>query len=139
MTVKVEIFYHADIPAIRQYGNWADLFAAEDYTYKAGDSFMINLGITVVFPPGYEALIVPRSSTFKNYGIIQTNSIGVVDQDYCGPKDIWRMPVYALRDGEIKKDSRVAQFRIISSMDAEIVETTNLGRISRGGFGSTGI
>lgn len=138
MTVQVEIFYHTEMPELVQCGNWIDLYTAQEYNYEAGESLLLDLGVTIVFPPGFEAWLAPRSSTFKNYGLIQTNSIGVVDQEYCGPRDIWRMPVYALRAGHIPRHARVAQFRIMPSMVADIVKTTTLGEKSRGGFGSTG-
>lgn len=139
MAVPIEIFYHEEMPALVKHGNWIDLYAAKDYEYKAGESFLIDLGVTIIFPPGFEAWLVPRSSTFKHYGIIQTNGIGIIDQDYCGPEDVWKMPVYALRDGRIKKHTRIAQFRVIPSMCVDVSTTQTLGEKSRGGFGSTGI
>lgn len=91
-------------------------------------------------PEGYEAHVVPRSSTFKNWGIIQTNSIGIIDNSYCGDTDIWKYPVYATRDTEIRLNDRICQFRLVKNQDPVEFETVeHLGNKSRGGFGSTGI
>ncbi len=119
-------------------GNWIDLYAAEEYHYKAGDSFRINLGVAIKLPPGHEALMVPRSSTFSKYGLIQTNSIGVIDNAYCGKDDIWQMPVLAMRDGFVPKYARVCQFKVVPSMSNVEIVPGDLPAVSRGGFGSTG-
>ena len=119
--------------------DWIDLRAAETVTLKAGDFCLIPLGVAIALPKGYEAHIVPRSSTFKNYGILQTNSMGVVDESYCGDNDQWRMPVYATRDTVIEAGSRIAQFRIMAHQPAlEFVRVEHLDAPDRGGFGSTG-
>ena len=90
-------------------------------------------------PDGYEAHLAPRSSTFKTWGIIQTNSIGVVDNSYSGNNDIWKMPVYATRDTVINVNDRICQFRIMSKMPVvDVEEVDNLEGPDRGGFGSTG-
>ena len=121
-------------------GDWIDLRAAETVELKAGDFKLISLGISMKLPKGYEAHIVPRSSTFKNWGIIQTNHMGVVDNSYSGDNDIWRFPAYATRDTIINKNDRICQFRIMRKMDdILIVEVDNLDEKGRGGFGSTGI
>ena len=105
---------------------------------KAGESAIIPLGVSIELPEGYEALLCPRSSTFKNWGIIQTNSTGIIDETYCGDNDIWGMPVYATRDTTIQFNDRIAQFRIIEHQPKlEFVEVENLGNNDRGGFGST--
>ena len=93
--------------------DWIDLRAAKDMELKAGEYAMIPLGVAMKLPEGYEAHIVPRSSTYKNYGLIQTNQMGVVDESYCGDNDQWHMPVYALRDTVIHVNDRVCQFRIM--------------------------
>lgn len=139
----IKILYHTDfdepIKAIDK-GDWIDLKSARDYTYKKGDFFMINLGISMELPKGYEALLAPRSSTFKKYGIIQTNGFGVIDCMYKGNDDVWMFPAYALRDGYINKNDRIAQFRILKNQPTIEFETvTNLDNESRGGFGSTGV
>jgi len=100
---------------------------------------LIPLGIGMILPDGYEAHLVPRSSTFKNFGIIQTNHCGIIDNSYSGDEDMWRMPAYALRDTEIKKNDRICQFRIMEKMpEITFTEVTKLNDNSRGGFGSTG-
>ncbi len=122
-------------------GDWVDLrCASEDEIHlKQGEFKLIPLGIAMKLPRGYEANIVPRSSTFKTYGIIQTNHFGVIDESYCGDKDQWFMPVYATRDCVILPNDRICQFRINKKMKKvkfNIVE--NLSSTNRGGFGSTG-
>ncbi len=119
--------------------DWIDLRAAEDIELKAGEFKLIPLGIAMQLPKGYEAHIVPRSSTFKNFGIIQTNSMGVVDETYCGDNDQWFMPAYALRDTKILVNDRVCQFRIMEHQPAiSFLEQDVLGNKDRGGHGSTG-
>lgn len=120
-------------------GDWIDLRIAEDVTLKAGEFKLIPLGIAMMLPKGYEALVIPRSSTFKKYGIIQANSIGLIDEAYCGNNDEWKFPAYATRDIEIPKNTRICQFRIIEHQPPVcIVEVTKLSEVNRGGFGSTG-
>ena len=107
---------------------------------KTGDFRLIPLGVAIQLPAGYEAHIVPRSSTFKNYGIIQTNSIGIIDESYCGDNDQWMMPVYATRETCINLNDRICQFRIVEKMpEINIIQTDILEGENRGGFGSTGI
>ena len=120
--------------------DWIDLRCAENVRLKAGESALLPLGIAVKLPKGYEAHIVPRSSTFRNYGILQTNSMGVVDCSYCGDGDEWKMPVYAVRDTEISAGDRICQFRIVKNQPRlTFTETDSLGGNDRGGFGSTGV
>lgn len=120
-------------------GDWIDLRSAEDVSMKAGEWRAIRLGIGMILPEGYEAHVAPRSSTFKNFGIIQTNSVGVIDNSYCGEEDEWRMSAYALRDTEIHKNDRICQFRIMEKQpEFELVTVEHLKDKSRGGFGSTG-
>lgn len=135
--------YHDDIEHIAEIkgGDWFDLRAAEDVTLEFMESAIISLGVSIQLPEGFEAHVVPRSSTFKKWGIIQTNSMGVIDCSYCGDNDIWRMPVLCLRkEGSvIKKGDRICQFRIMKNQpDIHIVEVKHLGNEDRGGFGSTG-
>ena len=121
-------------------GDWVDLRAADTIEIKADEFKLIPLGIAMELPKGYEAHIAPRSSTFKNFGVIQTNSIGVVDNSYCGDNDQWFFPAYALRDTVINKNDRICQFRIMEiqpTLNFEIVES--LGNEDRGGHGSTGV
>lgn len=120
-------------------GDWIDLRTAEDVTLKSGEFKLIPLGVAMMLPKGYEALIIPRSSTFKKYGVIQSNSIGLIDESYCGNNDEWKFPAYATRDIEIPKNTRICQFRIIKHQPpVGIVEVTELSEVNRGGFGSTG-
>ena len=120
-------------------GDWIDLRSAEDVELKKGESKLIHLGVAMELPKGYEAHIVPRSSTFKKWGIIQTNHMGVVDNTYCGDDDWWFMSVYATRDVKIEKDDRICQFRIEKKMPKIKFETVEvLGNKNRNGFGSTG-
>lgn len=119
--------------------DWIDLRAAEDVALKKGEFKLIPLGVAMQLPEGYEAHIVPRSSTFKNFGIIQTNHQGVVDCSYCGDNDQWFMPVYAVRDTEIHINDRICQFRIMENQPKiEFDEVSELSGTDRGGFGSTG-
>lgn len=121
-------------------GDWIDLRCADDIELKAGEFRLIPLGVAMQLPDGYEAHVVPRSSTFKNYGIIQTNSMGVIDESYCGDNDFWFFPAYALRDTRINFNDRICQFRIVKhqpSINFEEVEV--LDNKDRGGHGSTGI
>lgn len=142
--MKIEIKYHSDkIEKLRYIdgkSDWIDLRAAEDVEMKAGEFKLINLGISVKLPEGYEMIIAPRSSTYKNFGIIQTNSIGIIDESYCGDDDILRMPVKADRDTVIKTNDRICQFRIIKHQPKlTFEEVEHLDSNNRGGFGSTGI
>lgn len=119
--------------------DWIDLRASETVSLKAGEFALIPLGIAMQLPEGYEGHLVPRSSTFKNYGILQTNSCGIIDCSYCGDEDMWRMPVYATRDTVIEKNDRICQFRIVENQPQIVFEECeSLDNASRGGFGSTG-
>lgn len=120
--------------------DWIDLRAAQDVSLKEGEFKLIPLGVAMELPEGYEAHIVPRSSTFKNFGIIQTNHMGVVDESYCGDNDQWFFPAYALRDTTIHVNDRICQFRIMEHQPTiEFKETKYLGHEDRGGHGSTGV
>ena len=119
--------------------DWIDLRCAETVELKAGEFRLLPLGVAMALPQGYEAHIAPRSSTFRNYGILQTNSVGVVDESYCGDEDEWKLPVYATRDCHIERTDRIAQFRIVKKMPEVSVESVDhLDGENRGGFGSTG-
>ena len=119
--------------------DWIDLRSAEDIELKKGEFKLIPLGVAMQLPEGYEAHVVPRSSTFKNFGIIQTNHMGVIDYTYSGDNDQWYMPVYAVRDTQIHVNDRICQFRIMENQPKlNFVETDHLSDTERGGFGSTG-
>lgn len=139
----IQIKYFTDKIEPLQYiggkSDWIDLRAAEDVVMKAGEFKLIPLGVAMKLPAGYEAHIVPRSSTFKNFGIIQTNHYGVIDETYCGDNDQWYMPAYALRDTQIHLNDRICQFRIMEHQPALSFERVEvLTDADRGGFGSTG-
>lgn len=139
--MEIKIKYFTNIEKIKQIpnGDWVDLRSAIDITLKKGEFTIIPLGVGMKLPFGYEAHIVPRSSTYKNYGIIQTNHMGVIDNSYSGDNDQWGMPVIAMRDTTIHKNDRICQFRITQKQpDFEFTEVEYLDTKSRGGFGSTG-
>ena len=139
--MKIKVKYHSNIYPLekRENGDWIDLRVAEDVSMKAGEFKIISLGVSMQLPDGYEALIVPRSSTFKNWGVLQTNHCGVIDNSYCGDNDIWMFPALATRDVFIEKNSRICQFRIQQKMQYVSFETVdNLGNPDRKGFGSSG-
>ena len=140
-TIKIK--YHTDeIEKLRYIdgkSDWIDLRAAEDVELKAGEFKLISLGVSMELPKGYEAHVVPRSSTFKTWGILQTNSMAVIDESYCGDNDIWRYPVYATRDAVIHKNDRICQFRIEKHQPTiKFEEVQHLEGEERGGFGITG-
>ncbi len=140
--MNIKIKYHNDelvkIGKIEK-GDWIDLRAAENVTLKAGEHRLISLGVSMKLPEGYEAHVAPRSSTFKNWGILMTNSVGVIDNSYSGTNDIWKFSAYATRDTEIKINDRICQFRIIEKMqEVSFEEVDSLDSEDRGGFGSTG-
>ncbi len=140
---KIRIKYFSDdIERLRYIdgkSDWIDLRASERVELKEGEFQLIPLGVAMQLPDGYEGHLVPRSSTFRTYGILQTNSCGVIDGSYCGDKDMWRMPVYATRDTVIEKNDRICQFRIMKNQPQILFEECQqLENENRGGFGSTG-
>lgn len=142
MDIKIKYFTE-DIDKLRYVdgkSDWIDLRAAETVEMKKGEFKLIPLGVAMALPKGYEAHIVPRSSTFKNFGIIQTNHMGVVDESYCGPNDQWFFPALAMRDTRISKNDRICQFRIMEHQPStEFITNTLEDNIDRGGHGSTGV
>lgn len=141
--MEIKIKYHnPNIDKLEKInkGDWIDLRSAETVELKAGDFKLVSLGISMKLPEGYEAHIVPRSSTFKNFGVIQTNHCGIVDNSYSGTNDVWKFPAYALRDTVISENDRICQFRIVEKMpQVNFAEVESLDDTDRGGFGSTGI
>ena len=140
-TIKIKYFNDKleKLAYIDGKSDWIDLRAAEDVDLKQGEFKLIPLGVAMQLPKGYEAHIVPRSSTFKNFGIIQTNHQGVVDCSYCGDNDQWFMPALAVRDTHISFNDRICQFRIVENQPQIVFEeVASLGNANRGGFGSTG-
>ena len=143
MMKNIQIKYFTDeiekLTYIDGKSDWIDLRAAKEMELNAGQYAMIPLGVAMKLPEGYEAHIVPRSSTYKNYGLIQTNHMGVVDESYCGDNDQWHMPVYALRDTVIHVNDRICQFRIMEHQPKIVFEEVEVFNApDRGGFGSTG-
>lgn len=142
MKKKIRIkYFNPELTKIEtvENGDWIDLRSAIDVDLKAGDFKLIPLGIGMILPKNYEAHVVPRSSTFKNFGVIQTNHQAVIDNSYCGDNDQWYYPAYALRDTHISMNDRICQFRIVKKQPKiafDIVE--RLKDKNRGGFGSTG-
>ena len=119
--------------------DWIDLRVAEDMVIRKGECRLIPLGVVIELPQGYEAHVVPRSSTFRNFGLIQANSFGVVDESYCGNEDQWYVPMFAVRDTEVHVNDRICQFRIMEHQPEIIFEETDwLSGENRGGFGTTG-
>lgn len=138
---KIRIRYLRDINKIERFntGDWIDLRAAEDVGMVAGQFKLIPLGVAMELPAGYEALVAPRSSTFKNLGILLANSIGIIDESYRGDNDEWHFPAYAVKDTFIRKNERICQFRIIKHQPMiHLMEVDHLGNEDRRGIGSTG-
>ena len=152
---EIRVLYHTDINKLEKLsiGDWIDLRAAENVFIPKNKTALISLGVSMKLPEGYEAHVVPRSSTFKNFGIIMTNSVGIIDNSYCGTNDVWRFPAYCLEaksykqvKGKIQygtwviKNDRICQFRIVKSQPPiEFVEVDTLDETDRGGIGSTGV
>ena len=140
---EIKIKYHDnETPKLHKIekGDWIDLCAAETIKMRPNTYHMISLGVSMKLPEGYEAHIVPRSSTFRNWGLIQTNGVGIIDNLYSGDHDVWCMPVYATRETTVNKGDRICQFRLFKRMESpEFTEVEHLSDTDRGGFGSTGI
>lgn len=137
---KIKIKYWPNSPRLEQTekGDWIDLFVYEDVTLKKGERAYIPQGVAMKLPEGYEAILASRSSTFKRWGVLQTNAIGIVDNSFAGDLDQWMYPAYATRDVTIPKGTRICQFRIQKIQPKiEFEEVKSLGE-SRGGLGSTG-
>ena len=140
MVIKIK-YFDSDIEPIEKIavGDWIDLRSAERVELKKDDLYIFRLGVGMILPDGYEAHVLPRSSTPSKFGIMCANSVGVIDNSYSGDADEWRFPAVAIRDTVIEKGDRIAQFRIVKnqpSIEFEVVE--HLNEISRGGIGSTG-
>jgi dUTP pyrophosphatase len=139
VSIKIKCKKGIDAPKIHPTGNWIDLHAAERVELIQGDHKLISLGISMQLPVGYEAYILPRSSTYKKWGIIMANGMGIVDNTYCGDNDIWMFSAIAMRDTVIEVNDRIAQFRVVPVQPPIIFNfVENLRNSDRGGFGSTG-
>jgi len=146
-TIKIK-YFDPDMPRMELTvdGDWIDCRAARDYdldpnTFNfTNDPLLIDLGFACKLPAGYEAHLAPRSSSFKRWGFLVVNSVGVIDESYCGEEDHWMLAVYPTRKAHINKYDRVCQFRIMKKQPEIIFEEVeNLSNNSRGGFGSTGV
>lgn len=140
--MQILIRYHAPVTRIEKLpqGDWIDLRAAERVEMKQGEHRLISLGVSMKLPEGYEAHVLPRSSLFKNHGLLLVNSCGIIDESYSGDGDIWFLNAYATRDTVVEFDERICQFRLFEKMkEPEILEVDHLEGPDRGGFGSTGI
>ena len=149
ITIKVK-YFRDDLTRLKidPKGDMIDLYAAEDVTINEMDEALIPLGVAMELPIGYRANLLPRSSTFKKWGIIVTNSMGVIDHTYCGDNDEWKLAVFCLKGREfvngkkctiIHKGDKIAQFEIVPVMPKVVLEEVDhLGNADRGGFGSTG-
>ncbi|HAT4306615.1 TPA: deoxyuridine 5'-triphosphate nucleotidohydrolase [Clostridium perfringens] len=152
MIIRIKYFDKATKLKKITKGNWIDVYANKDVFVKCGDRAMIPLGFALELPEGWEGHLAPRSSTFKTWGIIQTNSVGVVDDTYIGDNDQWHMPVYCLQVKDIesengkevkgtwiRKGDKIGQFRIMEVMpEIQFEEVESFGNKDRGGFGTTG-
>lgn len=142
-TETIKILYHTDqidkLTYIDGKSDWIDLRAAKRYELKKGDVTLIDLGVSMRIPEGYEVHIAPRSSTFKKWGLIQTNGVGIVDYSYNTSEDVYKMPVLATRDTVVEVNDRICQFRIMKNQPKIVFEEVDhLEGTARGGFGSTG-
>lgn len=140
--MEIKIKYHdPELPKLHAIdnGDWIDMYASETVTMNPGDFHIIPLGVSMKLPDGYEAHLAPRSSTFKKWGILMVNSVGVVDNSYCGEGDVWGFAALAVRPTTIHKGDRIAQFRILKKMGSvDFFEVDHMTDNDRGGFGSTG-
>lgn len=140
--MQIQVKYHNNnIPKLKKIskGDLIDLYAAETVKLKAGEHALVSLGVSMKLPEGYKANIYPRSSTFKNWGTLQQNSVGQIDNSYSGTNDVWKYPVYATRDTIINEGDKICQFELVPIMPpVELIEVDSLDDIDRGGFGSTG-
>ena len=143
--ITIEVLYHSDQIEKLQYiagkSDWIDLRSAERVEMKKGDWRLINLGLSIRLPEGYEAHVVPRSSTFRTWGLIQTNSMGVIDNSYRTAEDVWMVPMLATRDTVVEIGDRICQFRVMKNQPQvhfKEVDAEEMGGPARGGFGSTG-
>lgn len=141
MKKEIKVKYFTDLVTIQQNdnGNWVDLKASETVELKKDEFKLIPLGVGMILPDGYEAHIVPRSSTYKSFGVISTNHCGIIDNSYSGNNDEWKFPAYALRDTIINKGDRICQFRIVKKQPTlDMIIVDRLNDKDRGGFGSSG-
>lgn len=136
MEIKINT-HGGPVPVV--HGEWIDLYTEEDVYLKQFEFNIISLGVSMKMPEGYYAHVVPRSSAFKNFGVLMTNSMGVIENDYSGDGDVWGFPALAMRETIIPRGTRLCQFRLFKSAEpVEFVQVEHLDGPDRGGFGSTG-
>lgn len=152
LKIKIKTFGDQVLPEIISKGDWIDLRVAEEYVSDKEEYKLLKLGIAMQLPKGFEAVVAPRSSTFKNWGVLLCNSLGIIDNSYSGDNDEWRFPAYFTRRAFIHRGDRICQFRIQLSQKAtfwqkikwllssgiKIEKVEKLNTINRGGIGSTG-
>ena len=141
MKVKVK-YFNQNIDKLEKIaeGDLIDLRAAETVDIKAGEAKKVRLGVGMKLPEGYHAEVYPRSSLFKNFHVLLTNSVGVIDNCYCGDNDEWCAMLYATENTSIWENSKILQFRIVKNMESlEFEEVEHLDSKSRGGYGTTGV
>ena len=142
MPKVIKVLYHdPEMPklSITEIGDWIDLYTAEDILLQEGQYKRVSLGISMELPEGYEAIVIPRSSTFEKYGLLLSNSMGLIDESYKGDGDVWQFPAYATRMVFVPKYTRLCQFRILQHQPVvALQEVAELGNKNRNGFGSTG-
>ena len=127
-------------PVVQPNGDWIDLALEHEEVLHAGHSKKLSLGVAMKLPEGYEAHVIPRSSTFSRYGIILVNSMGLIDNSYCGPQDIWTFHAFAMIDITIPAGTRICQFRITKKQPEIVFDfVPRLHGDNRGGYGSTGV
>lgn len=139
--MKINIKYKPGAYQLAQIdkGDWIDLYTYETVELQQGEFKLIDLGIAMQLPEKYEAIVAPRSSTFKKYGLLQANSIGIIDNSYCGNNDYWMWPAYATKNITIPAGTRLCQFRVFENQPSvEFKELSQFDAVDRGGFGSTG-
>ena len=138
-TIQIKYWPNSPHLEINPDGSWIDLYTYKETVLSKGDFKIISLGVAMKLPEGYEANFVPRSSTFKRWGVIQTNHFSVIDPSYCGNDDMWGLPVFATRNVVIPAGTRLCQFRINKVQPViNFEEVENLSSDSRGGFGTSG-
>ena len=139
-TIKVRYFNEKQTKLVQHdKGDWVDIPTPYKYKYKKGDTVWVKLGVAIKLPENYEAILAPRSSTFKQTGLIMANSIGIIDNSYCGNNDEWSAMFYATRDGEVEEGQRLVQFRILENQpNIPVIEVENTYSEDRGGYGTTG-
>lgn len=152
--MKIKVKLHGNSRPLQDVkkGEWIDLRAMDDRIIQ-GDAYgLISLGVSMKLPKGFEAIVAPRSSTFKQFGVLMANGIGIIDNSYSGTNDVWQFPYLSSRRQEIKSGDRICQFRIQLSQKATIWQklkwlfsngikfeyVDKLETSHRGGFGSTG-